>query len=521
MTKVLKLRNGLFAAALMACASTTVLAQTAPQMAPWADTGKTPEQRAAAAVAAMTLEEKLGLVMGYTDPEQLVKEPDDVVSPAIKADVVAHHIKGSAGYIAGVPRLGIPAQWQTDASIGVRVTGMERTALPSSLATAASFDPKVTELGGIMIATEARASGFNVFLAGGGNLAREPRNGRNFEYTGEDPWLTGNMTAGLVRGIQSQHMVSTMKHWAVNDHESQRTTVDVTISKQAMRQSDLLAFEFVYDLSSPGSVMCSYNLVNGDWACENDYLNNQVLKSDWGFKGFVMSDWGAVHSSAKAANNGLDQFTGYPCCGHHGAFFSEKTLKADIASGAIPMSRIDDMAQRILWPLFAKGVVDDPAQVGPIDFAANAQISQAAAEASLVLLKNAPVNGGNLLPLTGAKTIAMIGGHADKGVLQGGGSSGVTPIGGNAVPGIEPKTWPGPVVFVPSSPVAAMKVARPDATITYNSGDNIRQAAALARKSDVAIVFVTQWMGEGLDNPLELPGNFPAQWDPKLGIHVT
>jgi beta-glucosidase len=491
----------LFAASLLACVSTSALAQSQP----WMDTTKPADQRAAAAVAAMTLDEKLGLVMGYTDPEQLVKEPDDIVSPAIKADVVANHIKGSAGYIAGIPRLGIPAQWQTDASIGVRVTGMERTALPSSLATAASFDPKITEMGGVMIATEGRASGFNVFLAGGGNLAREPRNGRNFEYTGEDPLLTGRMTGALINGIQSQHMVSTMKHWAVNDQESQRTTVDVTISKPAMRQSDLLAFEMIYDLSNPGSVMCSYNLVGGDWACENDYLNNRVLKQDWGFKGYVMSDWGAVHSSAKAANAGLDQFTGYPCCGHHGAFFSAKTLKADIDNGAIPMSRIDDMAERILWPLFAKGVVDNPVKVGPIDFEADANVSQKAAEASLVLLKNE----GNLLPLN-AKSIAMIGGHADKGVMAGGGSSGVTPVGGNAVPGLEPKTWPGPVVFMPSSPVEALKAARPEASISYISGDNIKQAAALAKTSEVAIVFVTQWMGEGLDNPLELPGNQDA-----------
>ena len=498
----MKIPHTLLTAALLACVSTAALAQVQP----WMDPSKPADQRAAAVVGAMTLDEKLSLVMGYTDPKELAKQPDTDVSPAIKADVAAHAIDGAAGYISGIPRLGIPSQWQTDASIGVRVEGMERTALPSSLATAASFDPQVPYQGGVMIASEARLSGFNTFLAGGANLAREPRNGRNFEYVGEDPWLAGQMAGSLIAGIQSTHMVSTMKHWAVNDQESQRTTVDATISKPAMRQSDLLAFEMIYDLSNPGSVMCSYNLLNGDWACENDYLNNRVLKQDWGFKGYVMSDWGAVHSSAKAANAGLDQFTGYPCCGHHGAFFSAKTLKADIENGAIPMSRIDDMAERILWPLFAKGVVDNPVKVGPIDFEADANVSQKAAEASLVLLKNA----GNLLPLTGVKSIAMIGGHADKGVMAGGGSSGVTPVGGNAVPGLEPKTWPGPVVFMPSSPVEALKAAKPEATISYISGDNIKKAAALAKTSEVAIVFVTQWMGEGIDNPLELPGNQDA-----------
>ncbi len=491
-------------AALMAFVSTPALAQGTGQ--PWMDSSKTPEQRAQAAVAAMTLDEKLLMVMGYTDPDQLMKEPDDIVPAAIKADVRANHIAGSAGYIAGIPRLGIPGQWQTDASIGVRVTNMERTALPSSLATAASFDPKITFDGGVMIANEARASGFNTFLAGGGNLAREPRNGRNFEYTGEDPVLTGAMTGGLINGIQSRHMVSTMKHWAVNDQESQRTTVDVTITKAAMRQSDLLAFELIYDTANPGSVMCSYNLVNHDWACENDYLNNQVLKGDWGFKGYVMSDWGAVHSAAKAANNGLDQFTGYPCCGHHGAFFAAKNLKPEIENGNIAISRIDDMAQRILWPLFAKGVVDDPAKVGPIDFTADAAVSQNAAEHSLVLLKN----DGNLLPLTGVKSVAIIGGHADKGVMAGGGSSGVTPIGGSAVTGIAPTTWPGPVVFMPSSPLKAMQAALPSAKVAYASGDKIAEAVALAKKSDVAIVFVTQWLGESFDGHLELQGNQDA-----------
>ncbi|MEI9905166.1 MAG: glycoside hydrolase family 3 N-terminal domain-containing protein [Asticcacaulis sp.] len=356
--------KALFLGALLACASTSVLAQTQP----WMDTSKSPDERARAVVAAMTQDEKLSLVMGYTDPDALMKEPDDVVSPAIKADVAAHHIKGSAGYISGIPRLGITPQWQTDASIGVRVEGMERTALPSSLATAASFDPSVPYAGGVMIGHEARLSGFNTFLAGGSNLAREPRNGRNFEYVGEDPWLAGQMAGSLIAGIQSTHMVSTMKHYAINDQESQRTTVDATISPEAMHQSDLLAFEFVYEKGDPGSVMCSYNLINGRWACENEYLQNKVLKHDWGFKGYVMSDWGAVHSTVDAANNGLDQMTGYPCCGMKGPWFDAANLKAALAAGDITSKRLDDMAERILWPLFAKGVIDDPAKVGPIDF---------------------------------------------------------------------------------------------------------------------------------------------------------
>ena len=499
---MMKQRKQTAVAVLLACAAMGAQAQDRV----WLDKSKSADERARAAVAAMTLDEKLLLIVSYTDKKDLAKQPDDIVPPAIKADVAAHHIEGSAGYVPGIPRLGIPAQWQTDASIGVRVGGMERTALPSSLATAASFDPAVSEAGGRMIADEARASGFNTFLAGGANLAREPRNGRNFEYVGEDPLLAGRMAAGLINGIQARHVVSTMKHFAVNDHESQRTTVDVTISPEAMRQSDLLAFEIVNELSKPGSVMCSYNLVNGRWACENEYLLNKTLKQDWKFKGYVMADWGAVHSTADAANYGLDQFTGYPCCNHHGPFYSAKNFKEAMNKGDVSMRRLDDMAQRILWPLFQTGVFDDPPKVGKIDFAANAAIAQRAAEESLVLLKNE----GNLLPLANVKSVAVIGGHADKGVLAGGGSSGVTPVGGNAVPNLEPTKWPGPVIYMPSAPLAALKAELPKAKVAYASGKDIDAAVALAKQSEVAVVFVTQWMGEGFDGKLELDGNQDA-----------
>jgi beta-glucosidase len=471
---------------------------------PWMDKTKSADARARAAVAAMTEDEKLSLVMGYTDPKNLAQQPDADVSPALKADVAAHAIDGAAGYVPGVPRLGIPPQWQTDASIGVRVEGMERTALPSSLATAASFDPSVPYAGGVMIAHEARLSGFNTFLAGGANLAREPRNGRNFEYVGEDPWLAGQMAGSLIAGIQSTHMVSTMKHFAVNDQESQRTTVDVTISPEAMRQSDLLAFEFTYEKGHPGSVMCSYNLVNGRWACENEYLLQKTLKRDWGFKGYVMSDWGAVHSTADAVNGGLDQMTGWPCCGDKIPWFNAPRLKAALADGEITQQRLDDMAARVLWPLFQYGVIDDPVKTGPIDVKADAAVSQNAAEQSLTLLKN----DDDLLPLTGVKTVAVIGGHADKGVLSGGGSSGVHPVGGSALP-VE-KGWPGSAIWMPSAPLDELKAELPRAKISYSEGDDIAAAAAAAAKAEVAVVFVTDWKGEGFDTTLDLKDNQDA-----------
>lgn len=464
---------------------------------PWLDRGLAPEARAKAAVAAMTEDEKLRLIFGYGDGAQrgMTAVSDDVVSPELKASVAAHMIRGSAGYVPGVPRLGIPDQYQTDASIGVRDPFIPSIALPSSLATAASFDPEVTRLGGAMIAGEARAAGFNELLAGGINLAREPRNGRNFEYAGEDPLLAGTMAGALIAGIQSAHMVSTVKHFAVNDQETQRTTLDATLSVEAMHQSDLLAFEFAYEQGRPASVMCAYNLVNGRWSCENDYLLNKVLKRDWRFRGFVMSDWGAVHSTADAANDGLDQFTGF-CCKVDEAYFAPRYFKAALAAGEIPPSRLDDMVERILWALFSTGAVDDPPKPAKPDYAADAAIAEKAAEQSLVLLKNK----GRLLPLNGVKSVLVIGGDADKGVPSGGGSSAVTPVGGDP---LHPK---GGMyrVYMPSSPIEALKRNLPRAHVAYDDGKDPVGAAAAASRSDVAIVFVTQYSTEGVDNTLEL-----------------
>jgi beta-glucosidase len=465
----------------------------------WLKPGLSPEARARAAVAAMTLDEKLRLVFGYSDQAltELAKVPDATVPPELKTYVVTHQVKGSAGFVPGVPRLGIPDQTQTDASIGVRNSFIPSTALPTSLATAASFDPEVARAGGAMIGAEARATGHNTMLSGGVNLAREPRNGRNFEYTGEDPLLAGTMAGALIDGIQSNAIISTVKHYAVNDQETQRTSLDVTISAEAMRQSDLLAFELAIEKGKPGSVMCSYNLINGRWGCENDYLLNKVLKQDWGFKGFVMSDWGAVHSTAAAANDGLDQFTGFCCVGDK-AWFGPPAMKAALQSGAISQERLDNMAERILWALFAKGAVDHPVAAARLDHVANARVSQKAAEESLVLLKN----DGGLLPLRGVRSVAVIGGDADKGVMAGGGSSDVTPVGGAIM--IEGRT------FLPSSPLTALEQELPRAKIAFDAGGDPAAAAALAAKSDIAVVFVTQHDSEGYDGSLVLANNQDA-----------
>jgi len=497
------LHASLLATAVALALGTAAPALLAADAQPWMDKAKTSAQRTELLLKAMTLDEKLLLLFGYSSGDQLAQVDASIIPGVNAKEVAAKVIPGSAGYIPGIPRLSIPAQFQADASIGVRNPYLERTSLPSSLATAASWDPKVPEVGGQMIGNEARLSGFNVMLAGGVNLAREAQNGRNFEYTGEDPLLAAEMGAALIRGVQSNHIVSTIKHYLINAQETGRTLVSAQISEPALRQSDALAFELAIEKSSPGSVMCSYNRINDVYACQNDKWQNGVLKGDWGYQGYVMSDWGAVHSTVQDANGGLDQQSGFPF--DKQPYFA-RPLRDAVEDGSVTQARIDDMAHRILWALFDKGVMDHPLQPGVIDYAAHAQVTQAAAEQSLVLLKNE----AGVLPLGSPKRIAIIGSHADKAVLSGGGSAVVTPIGGNAVPGLGRGGWLTQV-WQPSSPMKALQKQLPQTQFTFDAGTDADAAGKAAAAADVAIVFVHQWTAESLDAPsLSLDGNQDA-----------
>jgi len=193
-----------------------------------------------------------------------------------------------AGYIEGIERLNVPALTETDASLGVAyIGGLRRdgaTALPSGLAMGATWSPELMHRGGAMIAGEAHAKGFNTLLAGGINLVRDPRNGRNFEYLGEDPLHSGLLGGAAIAGVQSRNVISTIKHFAINATETGRHFSDSQISDAALRMSDLLAFPIAIEQGKPGAVMCAYNRVNGTQACGSDYLLNRVLKQDWKYR---------------------------------------------------------------------------------------------------------------------------------------------------------------------------------------------------------------------------------------------
>jgi beta-glucosidase len=479
------------AAALLAV-SASVSAQTP---APWTDTKLSPDERAKLVNDALTPDERQGLFHGYFA----------VRVPGIKVPAEAI---GSAGYVTGVPRLGVPALQESDASLGVTNPynsrpGAGATPLPSGLSLAATWDGEMAYAGGAMIGQEAWRSGFNVLLAGGGNLARDPRNGRNFEYLGEDPLLAGTLDGDSVRGIQDQHVVSTMKHFALNDQETGRRGLTAKIGEAALRESDLLAFELSLEGGHPGSVMCAYNRVNTVYACSSDALLNKVLKSDWGFPGWVMSDWGAVHAVEDAVA-GLDQESGSQ---FDPKIFFDKPLAEAVAAGTVPQTRTRDMAQRILRSMFAVGLFDRPPVKMPVDEEADAKIARQAASEGTVLLANPK----NLLPLSrDVKRIVVIGGHADVGVLSGGGSSQVIPTGGPALSigmgGEGPAAAFRTMVFDPSSPLKAIKARVPGAEVRFIDARYPSAAAALARGADAVVVFATQWMIEGEDAPdLTLP----------------
>jgi beta-glucosidase len=454
----------------------------------------TADQRADLIVARMTLDEKISLLHGG-GWQMIFGDPDGPPSKSL----------GNAGYIPGIARLGIPDLQMADAAVGVThsaVFGRYSTALPSCVAEAATWNLDLARDYGALIGTELRAQGYNMSLGGGVNLAREPRNGRIFEYKGEDPILAGKLVGAEMKALQAQGIIGDIKHYALNDQEGGRSYVNVKADKRAIRESDLLAFEIGVKESGAGAVMCSYNLVNGTYACENSYLLTDVLKKDFGFEGFVVSDWGGTHSTAKAALAGLDMEM--PT-----STYLADALKKAVGSGEVPMARVDNMVHRILRTEFAVGLFDRAPEPQVPDVFRGLEVAQRVAEESIVLLKNAD----GQLPLAAGrvKTIAVIGSHADVGVLSGGGSAQVDPMGGNAVPQPPNTGFFDRVVWHRSAPLKAIRNKAPHADVQYDGGTDPAAAARLAKASDVAIVFVNQPSSEGRDHDsLALPDNQDA-----------
>ncbi|MDR3739646.1 MAG: beta-glucosidase [Terracidiphilus sp.] len=455
-----------------------------PKHYAWSDASLSPDARADQLIKEMTLDEKLLLLHGQGMPFFSAGPTES---------------NGGAGYTPAIPRLGIPAIQMADSAYGVTraaAAGRYSTALPSNLGAASAWDPEGAFEYGVLIGRELRQQGYSMSLGGGVNLPREPRNGRTFEYEGEDPLLAGTLAGNFAKGVQSVHVIGDLKHYAINDQESGRNAVNANISKRAMRETDLRAFEIALGISDAGGVMCSYNRVNGDFACENSYLLTEVLKKDFGFKGFVLSDWGGTHSAVKASHAGLDQE-------QPDKYFFGDTLKMAIESGEVSQDELNDHVHRILRTIFATGLFDHPVVKQVPDVEGGYKVAQKIAEKSIVLLKNEHA----VLPLAaGVHSVVLIGGHADVGVPSGGGSAQVDPPGGSPVPppppnGKDPFAAFMHAEWMPSSPLRALTANLPGAKVSYNSGDDLAAASAAAKAADVAIVFAYQWESEGMDLP--------------------
>jgi len=451
-------------------------------------------QRADAALSRMTQSEKLSLVHGGLGaPWGGEPKPEGAI--------------GSAGYVSGVRRVGIPALQETDAELGVANPGNIRrgdtaTAMPSNLALASTWDVGLARRQGQAVGGEAKAKGFNVVLGGASNLIRDPRGGRIFEYLSEDPLVTGVMVGSEIAGIESNHIISTIKHYALDDQETDRVVLDVRIDPAAARESDLLAFELGVERGHPGAVMCAYNQVNGVYSCQNDWLLSEVLKGDWRYPGYVLSDWGAVHSPVQSALAGLDQESGEQLDTQN---FFGAPLALAVKQGKVPQSRLDDMVRRIVTSVFACGLASNTAASGPPDIAEGEAAALAIEREGAVLLRNE-----GMLPLAAdVRRILVVGAHADRGVPSGGGSSQVIPTGGIALKEQEGKDRA--MIFVPSSPLAAIRRRFPHARVDFADGVNPAQAAKAAAGADAVVVFADQYLTEGADAPnLSLPNGQDA-----------
>lgn len=319
-------------------------------------------------------------------------------------------------YTRPIPRLGIPSLRMSDGPLGVHDYG-PTTAYPAGIALAASWDVDLARRFGTTMGQDARARGVHFILAPGMNIYRAPMCGRNFEYFGEDPFLASRMAVSAIKGIQSQRVIATAKHFAGNNQEFGRMDLSSDIDERTLREIYLPAFEAAVKEAKAGAVMDAYNLVNGVYMTENKHLNNEILKRDWGFDGILMSDWGATHNGVAAANAGLDLEMPSPL------FMNEATLVPAIKQGTVQVTAIDDKVRRILRKAIEFGFFDQPQGDAnlPVLSQEARQVALEEARSGIVLLKNS----GNLLPLDKAKvkTIAVIGPNAYPAVVGGGGSS--------------------------------------------------------------------------------------------------
>jgi len=465
-------------AAFVALAAAFALAAPAADAAgrcgthPWCDTSLSPKHRAALLLHALTLEERIGL-LGGDDPTGVTGAPGT-----------------HTGTSDGVPRVGLPTFFQTDGPVGVR--SGKATALPASIGLAATFDRGLARRAGALLGNEAKLKGNDLIYAPTVNILRTPLWGRAFESLGEDPYLTSRMAVPYIRAIQDQGVIADVKHFAANNQEGQevggevigaRTSVDAIVDERTLREIYLPAFEAAVKDADVGSVMCSYNRLNGPHACASRPLLHDILRRDWGFKGLVLADYGASKTIAGGLGAGLD-YEPWPVVDLDGGeSYKPAVIAAALAAGEIDRGDIDRAVRHILRTLFASGFFDRAAYVpdeGAIDKAAHRRTSESIAERSAVLLRNR----GGALPLGGGiDSLAVIGADATR-YVTGGGSSNIDPFSFTSVrDGID------------------ARAGRAGVHVDYDDGADPAQAAGVAADADAAVVVVADSASEGVDKP--------------------
>ncbi len=490
---------------LLACAlaAAPALAQTPA----WMDTSRDSGWRAQQLLSAMTLDEKLAMVHGG----------------ALAAGA-------GAGTVPGNTRLGIPALYLSDGPLGVANAATGVTQWPDATNNAATWDPALVNQLGQAMGAEFAGKGRNVALSPTVNILRVPFWGRAFETFSEDPFLTSAMGVSEIDGIQSQHVIATVKHFAANNQEVQRDGINANVSDQALHEIYFPAFEAAVEDAHVGSVMCSYNRLNGDYACENGDLLTTALRTLWHFAGFVVSDWGATHSTARAANAGLD--LEMPGAADGSSFFGS-ALKDAVTSGQVPLTRLDGMVTNLLTAMFQVGLFDHPL-VSPasaintnVSTAEHQQLATRLSEEGTVLLKNR----GGQLPLADApaKTIAVVGYAGDAGAqYAGGGSANVFPSGTPVSPlaaitqrasgHVSYAKGPGgPLPVLPASRVTPAGAGTSGFTGTYYSSADF-SGTPLAVRNDPTLDFGT---GQLAEYSLPVAGAQSVRWQGTLQVNTT
>jgi beta-glucosidase len=422
-----------------------------------------------------------GLIPGAVPILSAEQRAEEILSQMTLDEKIAYIGGTNNFYIRAIPRFNLPEIKMSDGPMASRNDG-PTTAYPAGIALAATWDTNMAREIGEALGRDCRARGVNILLGPAVNIYRSPLCGRNFEYMGEDPFLASTMVVPMVRGIQSQGVLATVKHFACNNQEWDRNRISSEVDERTLHEIYFPAFKAAVQDGGAGCVMTAYNLLNGVHCADSDYLMNQVLKRDWNFNGFVMSDWAAVHNGLDAANGGLDLEMPFA------RFMNHTTLTQALNDGKLKETEIDDKVKRILRTIIAAGFLDRPQLLSgnPRNDPQNAAVALAGAREAIVLLKNYK----HLLPLDRktVKSIAVLGPNANPAVYCGGGSA-------------FPRVFES--VSIRDGIVAAAGAGTKILTAT-----NLAAAVAAAKAADVAVVcvgFNQRLESEGRDRTFDLP----------------